>query len=130
MVWGVLMSLWLPWIDHAKSFRQPFEEIGAQIPVDGCLGSEGLGEPQRGMLHYVTGIITTPVIENDDECAFMLKQTNHRRDLTDPTPAGWILLWQGGRPGELDEQFSLYERSEDDDFPTSVERSRELVQAG
>ena len=123
------MSLWLPWIDHAKSFRQPFEDVAAQIPVDVCLTGEGLGEPQRGMLHYVTGIISMPVANTGVECDFLLKQTNHRRDLDDPPPPGWMLLWRGGRPGEL-EQFSLYERSEDHDFPTTVERSLTLVQAG
>ena len=39
-------------------------------------------------------------------------QTNHRHELDDPERAGWHPVWQGRRPGEVDEAFTLYERSD------------------
>lgn len=112
MVWAVTMSLCLPWIDRAKSFREPFSEIAALIPQDACVAGTGLGEPQRGMLHYFAGLVTTPPESADEFCDYLIVQTNRRRELDHPPPPGWVPIWRGGRAGEANEQFTLYERSE------------------
>ena len=117
MVWGTAMSLHLPWLDQAKSFRQPFAEMAAMIQPDECLLQSGLGEPQRGMLHYIAGIVASDVVNDDGECRYLLVQTNHGEHLERSAPLGWQAIWQGARPGERDEAFTLYERNEDDYGP-------------
>ena len=112
MVWGTTMSLLLPWLDNAKSFRQTFVALAENIPRNECLLESGLGEPQRGMLHYVAGVIPTNEVSDSGECRFIVVQTNHRHELDDPERAGWHPVWQGRRPGEVDEAFTLYERSD------------------
>lgn len=117
MVWGVTMSLLLPWIDQAKSFREPFSEIATLVPTDACVAGKGLGEPQRGMLHYFAGIVTTLADGFDESCDYLLVQTN-KAQLKDPAaPQGWTRIWCGGRDGEENEHFTLYARNELDEEP-------------
>ena len=113
MAWGVTMSLLLPWIDEAKSFRTPFSAMATLIPDDACVAARGLGEPQRGMLHYFGGIITDPVTDaNDTTCDYLLIQTNNARDKDPAPPQGWTQLWSGSRDGEENEHFTLYARDD------------------
>ena len=109
MVWGTAMSLLLPWIDHAKSFRAPFSAISAVVPEEECVASRALGEPQRGMLHYIAGIIPFPVSPGHEvECNYLLVQTNHDHERNVPAPPGWSPIWSGARDGERNESFTLF----------------------
>jgi len=111
--WGVTMTLLLPWIDDAKSFRTPFADIAARLPPGDCVASVGLGEGQRGMMDYVAGRKTQRVERGHANCPFLLAQTTH--DGTLPRlPAGeWSLLSRVARDGETRERFLLYVRAED-----------------
>ena len=107
-VWGVPMTLLLPWIDHAKSFRDPFLELSRHHAAPGCVASAGLGEPQRAMLHYVAGIKTARLEVGGAPCEYLLVQLSNE-DAAARLPSGsWSLVWQGSRPGELRERFLLY----------------------
>jgi 4-amino-4-deoxy-L-arabinose transferase-like glycosyltransferase len=117
MVWGVTMSLCLPWIDRAKSFRDPFSEIAVLVPADACVAGKGIGEPQRGMLHYFAGIATTPPEGSGEPCDYLLIQTNKSREKDPAPPSGWTRIWSGSRPGEEQEHFTLYARSDMDEAP-------------
>jgi hypothetical protein len=111
------MSLCLPWIDQAKSFRDPFMEIAALVPADACVAGKGLGEPQRGMLHYFGGIVTTPPEGSDEPCDYLLIQTNKAHEQDPAAPPGWTQIWCGGRDGEEHEHFTLYARNDLDEAP-------------
>jgi 4-amino-4-deoxy-L-arabinose transferase-like glycosyltransferase len=55
LTWGLLATLWLPWIDAAKSYRSMFVSMRKAMPLDsGCLASRNLGESERAMLEYRT----------------------------------------------------------------------------
>ena len=77
VAWGVVMTLLLPWIDSAKSFREPFNDLAMNIGATDCVSSEGLGEPQRAMLHYYTGLKTLRVEHDGLVCGLHLLQSNH-----------------------------------------------------
>lgn len=108
VTWGVVMTLLLPWIDSAKSFRQPFDELAGIVSSTDCISSTGLGEPQRGMLHYYTGLKTLRMEEDGLVCPLHLLQSNHAGEFP-PLPFGqWRLVWKGARRGETVERFQLY----------------------
>ena len=116
MVWGVTMSLCLPWIDHAKSFRSPFTELATLVPTDECVAGKGLGEPQRGMLHYFGGIVAAPAEDSDESCAFLIVQTNKASERNPAAPRGWAQIWSGSRAGEEQEHFTLYSRNDSEEM--------------
>jgi len=98
------MTLWLPWLDYAKSYRgviEAMQSVRGQQP--GCVATRNLTEPQRAMFHYFAGIEATK-----RDCPLLLVQTS---SVQTPAPGeGWQLRWRGTRPGDSKEFFWLYER--------------------
>jgi 4-amino-4-deoxy-L-arabinose transferase-like glycosyltransferase len=108
-LWGVSMLLLLPWLDYAKSFREPFADLAEHIaPTPECVTSVGLGEPQRAMLQYVAGIVTLRDEVVEAQCPYVLLQSNHNGKMRALPPGNWKLIWQGARPGETHERFQLW----------------------
>ncbi len=107
LAWGLAMTLWLPWLDHAKSYRGVFASLQSALPKGGgCVASRGLGEPQRAMLQYFAGLIT--VRKEGSDCPLLLVETAENKA---PEPgAQWRLAWQGARPGDTKEWYWLFAR--------------------
>jgi len=107
LVWGLCSMLWLPWLDNAKSYREVFTSMRRALPADlACLASQNLGEHERAMLQYVTGIVSVRREVSDTRCGFILLQGG-ARDRRDPLQGGWQLVWTGNRPGDNRERFSV-----------------------
>jgi hypothetical protein len=107
-VWGLLTTLWLPYLDYGMAYRSVAASIQQALPRAGsCVASTGLGEPQRAMLDYYAELITRRV-EVDPaarECAWMIVQqlgaAVRRPDAT------WEVVWRGSRPGDARETLTL-----------------------
>lgn len=112
MLFGVAVTLlWMPWIDAAKSYRQPFTAMRLNLPVDAdCLSYHRVGESERAVLHYV--MRATPGRYRPDEaaaCPFVLVQgLRAEAGAIDSVPHRRV-LWSGARPGDTREQFWLLE---------------------
>lgn len=111
MAWSLLMTLWLPWIDHARSYKNVMLGIQKTIPASySCVNSHNLGDAQVALLDYYTGIRTLPVEQGHRlDCDFYLIQDERRRQKVQPGPE-WRLIWEGKRPAERRESFRLYQR--------------------
>lgn len=109
-LWGLLMTLWLSWIDHGKSYAPVARSLQQSIGNSkGCIESSGLGEAQRAALDYHAGIVTRRTeIHGRGRCPMLLTQTG-MRDERRPEP-GWRLVWEGSRPRER-ERYRLYQRN-------------------
>jgi len=109
LFWSLAIMLWLPWIDHGKSYRPVALSLKASLPRNpGCITSRGLGEAQRAALDYHAGIVTERAeTHRRSDCALLLVQENTRRSESSPG-AGWIKLWEGNRSGDRTEKFRLY----------------------
>jgi 4-amino-4-deoxy-L-arabinose transferase-like glycosyltransferase len=110
MVWMLVMTLGLPLVDQARSYRSVAARIAAQLsPAPNCIARRGLGDPQRALLDYFASIRT--VRENDpvgSSCRALLVQASPLR--TQPPLPGWVEAWRGSRPGDKGEMFILYRR--------------------
>ena len=106
--WGLVASLWLPWIDNSKSYRGMYESLSHAIPPNiDCVATRGLGESERAVLEYVLGI---PTIDPSNGCAAVLTQRTTAK-MAAPNPESWRLLWSGSRPGDYRERFELWLRN-------------------
>jgi len=105
LAWGLAMTLWLPWLDHAKSYRGMIADMQrARQGISGCIATLNLGEPQRAVFHYFAGI-RAPA---DRDCPLLLVETSSGKP---PEPAGARkLLWRGTRPGDAKEFYWLFSR--------------------
>jgi 4-amino-4-deoxy-L-arabinose transferase-like glycosyltransferase len=115
LLWGLAMTLWLPWIDYGKTYRPVATSLAAAIrtvQVKGsksCIDSRGLGEAQRAAFDYHAGIITRRLEVHRSSCPLLLVQADARQSGSDRTGPGWRRVWEGNRPRDR-ERFRLYLR--------------------
>jgi len=109
LLWGLAMTLILPWIDYGKSYRSVAESLQAHIPPGAlCVESHGLGEPQRAVLDYHAGVLTRRLERTGGaRCPVLLVQ--FREGQPERFESGWKLLWEGRRPRDQ-ERYRLYQR--------------------
>ncbi len=102
LAWGIAMTLWLPWLDHAKGYRGVIAQLKARA-ASGCIAGRGLTEPQRAMFHYHAGVSAAA-----RDCPNLVVHTG---EATAPDVGeGWKLVWSGTRPGDAKEYFWLFSR--------------------
>lgn len=110
-VWSLLMSLWLPWINSAKSYETVFTSIYQKLPANtACVYSLGVGQSQRMLFSYYTSINLKSVHSTDQtDCRYYLIQDEKGVAKMYPGEE-WRLVWQGKRPAERKESFRLFAR--------------------
>jgi len=111
LFWALTMLLWMPWIDHGKSYRPVARSLLAHLPKHfTCIASHGLGEAQRAAFDYHAGIVTERTeIRARPDCSLLLVQANRRLPEANPG-AQWKKIWQDYRAGDRAEIFRLYEK--------------------
>lgn len=105
--WGLVHTLWLPWLDNARSYRALFAQIAQRLPPDTrCVVMDGPGESERAMFEYFVGVAPRQRFMREDECRAYLwkgdRVKGHR-----PYGPGLDPIWTGARPGDPDERFDL-----------------------
>lgn len=109
--WSLLMALWLPWINSAKSYEPVFSSIYKKLPADtSCINSLGVGQSQRLLFSYYTSI-NLKSIEADAQLACNFYLIQDERGIAKMQPGDeWKLIWQGKRAADRKESFRLFER--------------------
>jgi 4-amino-4-deoxy-L-arabinose transferase-like glycosyltransferase len=111
-VWTLLMTLWLPMIDSARSYENMFASLKHALPTKfACITSTHLGIAQRDLLHYYLNLKTQSFeTEQRLDCDLYLIQDEKGRDKTEPGP-DWKLIWSGKRVSERKENFRLFQHN-------------------
>lgn len=105
LMWLLLMTLLMPWVDYGKSYRGVAAGLRAALGADlhgMCLETRNLGLAERASLHY---FLQSPF---GARCDWLLVQA--REGDSRLPPAGARLVWEGNRPGERHERFRLYKK--------------------
>ena len=132
--WVLLTTLWMPWLNHTKTYRDVAQQIRSAAKDADCVSAQRLGRPQRAAFAYFGGINferlsvasvfahthragreMTELADEKVACQWLLTQDSLRGisdSLTYPVlPEGkWALVWQGRRFSDKDERFRLYRR--------------------
>jgi 4-amino-4-deoxy-L-arabinose transferase-like glycosyltransferase len=110
MVWMLVMTLGVPLVDQARSYRAVAQRIVESLPPNfTCVARRNVGDAQRALLDYFVNLTT---VREDDpraaRCHALLVQATFGRPIT----AGpeWSEAWRGSRPGDRNELFVLYKR--------------------
>ncbi len=112
LVWVIMMTIWLPWLDAGKSYRSMIASLQQALPArHACISSSKLGEPQRAMLDYYAGILTRRTeTHRGIACDLLLMQGSARNPEAPPGPE-WNKIWEGNRPGDKSERYWLFQRN-------------------
>ncbi|HXY55273.1 MAG TPA: glycosyltransferase family 39 protein [Nitrospirota bacterium] len=111
LTWGLVMTLWLPALNAGSGYRDTFTALKKSMPDRyACLASVGLGESERGMLEYFTGIqprrTETSGLGN---CDLLLEQRGGASRASAGPP--WQKMWECKRPSNHPtEIFTLYRK--------------------
>jgi 4-amino-4-deoxy-L-arabinose transferase-like glycosyltransferase len=106
--WSLLSTLWMPWLDYAKSYRSVFVSMPVPSKAN-CIVSIGLGESERAMLRYVTGHITIRhETVSTSHCNTFLVQGYSSSGTQHLDLRGWEKIWEGARPGDSWQRFWLF----------------------
>ncbi|TCW33942.1 ArnT family glycosyltransferase [Gulbenkiania mobilis] len=110
LCWGLALTLWLPWLDAAKSYRPVVERMMAVLPREAeCVATESNNQIARISWAYYGDLVLRPFAREEAvPCDFRLVVRNRAQGLAEP---GWTLLWEGARPREKNELFGLLQRT-------------------
>ncbi|MFW5431994.1 MAG: ArnT family glycosyltransferase [Methylophilaceae bacterium] len=110
-VWTMLMTLWLPMIDSARSYKTVFTSLKQALPTDyACITSENLGGAQRDLLHYYANVKTYAAQSGENiNCDLYLIQDG-RKPKRITLGSDWHQVWSGKRNSERKEKFRLFQQ--------------------
>jgi 4-amino-4-deoxy-L-arabinose transferase-like glycosyltransferase len=107
LLWLLAITLWLPWIEHGKSYRSVAGAIErAVVDRAACIATRGVGEAQLAAIDYFVPnrLLAETQRKGDNACPLLLTQS------LAADGERWQLLWEGARPGDRSEKFRLYAR--------------------
>jgi len=117
LLWSLITTLWIDWIDYGKTYRPVALALKAAIPAGAhCIESRSLGEAQRAAFDYHAGVVTrraevhSSSVQDRTLCPILLVQA--RPDDEDRLGnSGWRRIWEGNRPRDK-ERYRLYARQQ------------------
>jgi len=108
LLWALTATLWLTWLDHARSYRGVLTELQAAAPREyRCIERKGMNAAHRAVLDYHAGLHTR-LPGTSPPCDWRITVGQ-----ADFAPAvGWTLVWSGHRPGDRRERWYLERRGD------------------
>ena len=109
LMWVLLMSLWLPTINYAKTYRYVSARLAQVAPHNGeCIDTSNLGMAQLASFDYFTKL----TLRDDPSCHWMLTHNqSEARAYASLNNKKLTLLWEDRRASDRDERLRLYQVS-------------------
>jgi hypothetical protein len=109
LCWLLLMTLWLPLLDYARSPRPLVALLAVHIPRQACIAAPGLAPASVAALEYFGHWRVDARADSAGAgCAYLLHVA---RGATLPaTPAGWDFVVEARRPTDREEVTLIYRR--------------------
>ena len=116
LCWSLLMSLWLPLLDHARSHQPLIERIGPLVQTGRCVWAPGAPTGLLAALEHERRepIVGSPRAADAVRCGTLLiARSRHRSDEDRPIriPAGWERIGRAQHPSDRDNWIVVYRRS-------------------
>ncbi len=107
LMWVLLMTLWLPTINYAKTYRFVAERLVQAAPPDAsCIDTSNLGPAQLASFTYFTKL---PLADNVN-CPYLLTHNaNTATAFSALNEKQLKLLWEDRRAADRSERLRLYE---------------------
>jgi hypothetical protein len=117
LCWMLLMSLWLPLLDHARGYLPLMTLVQKQIPVqtdsnskNTCIYTHGLSAAQQAALRYY---LHRPLIQANrgGACEWLVVDNENAASLNEYTAMqDWQLIQTIRRPSDKNEDWLIYAR--------------------
>ena len=107
--WLLLMTLWLPLLDHARSARPLVTRLAPHVPAGACIAAPGLAPATVAALEHFGRWTVDAGDARKSACAILLRQSKTRP--LAPAPAGWETLAEVRRTTDRDEITQVFRRA-------------------
>lgn len=104
LVWSLALTLFLPWLDAAKSYRPVVMQMRMVMDSGGYSGCLNIEPKHQAAYIAWQQYGHLPIKNKDESCAYTLIQIHPKMDLS-----AWQnqIVWQGKRPRHKNEAFVL-----------------------
>ena len=110
LAWLLLMTLWLPLLDYARSNRPWVNRLAPHVPVGACVAAPGYPRSAVAALEQYGRWRVDTSSEALSACAVRLQQQTSAQATTS-VPAGWEVVARITRPTDRDETTQVLRRS-------------------
>jgi hypothetical protein len=113
LCWLLLMTLWLPALDYARSARPLVTRLAPHIAPGGCIAAAGLPTSTVAALEFLGRwrVDARAAAATNTSCTTLLRVVRGRPLPTlPPAPEGWSKVAEVRRPNERDELTLVYQR--------------------
>jgi hypothetical protein len=107
--WLLVMTLLLPPLDHARSYRSLVARIAPRVPAGSCLAAPGMSRAQVVAMEYFGRYRVDAVTRAADSRCNYLALVETRQSPGRPGP-GWVLIQRERRNTNEDEVTAVYRR--------------------
>ena len=115
--WLLLMSLWLPLLDYARSLRPLVQKVAQHVPATECLAVPGGSKALVAALIYFGDYKVEALADSfDTSCDYLLQSTRPNGEAS-ATPNGWMFIATERRPTNRTENFVVYRREPRNSVP-------------
>lgn len=108
LCWLLLMTLCLPLLDYARSYRPWVAQVARYVPADACIVAPGLGRAPAAALESLGGWRTD--VRPDAplaSCPFLLRAGPPSRE-TPVAPKGYVYVGSASRPTDRDGATAVF----------------------
>lgn len=112
LMWVLLMTLWLPTVNYAKTYRYVAERLAQAVPAGTrCIDTSNIGPAQLASFDYFTKL----PLRDDASCPLMLTHSQvEAKAYASLNQKTVTLLWEDRRAADRDERLRLYRVAPDD----------------
>jgi hypothetical protein len=105
------MSLWLPLLDHARSYQPMVRQVLQKVSPEHCVEMLGLSVAQRGALRHHGGLDLREAQRQALCPALLVDRLAQVRMAQDIDASAWTLVGAARRPTEKSDDLLIYHRS-------------------
>ena len=110
LCWLLLMTLWLPLLDYARSYAPFSRQIASQVNRQGCIAVHGLDAAQVAALRY-HGNLTLEALVPSSACNYLVVHSGSQASMADLINLpDWAFLATVRRPTDASQSVAIYKR--------------------
>jgi 4-amino-4-deoxy-L-arabinose transferase-like glycosyltransferase len=116
LCWLLAMTLLLPVLDYARSYRALVDRLAQHMPTDACVVAVGLRVSQLAAMEYHGGwrvetVPSLPVTHAAVGCEFLVTQSRRATPAEALQRDGWSLIARERLPTDRSEETAVYRRA-------------------
>jgi 4-amino-4-deoxy-L-arabinose transferase-like glycosyltransferase len=124
LCWLLLMTLWMPLLDYARSFAPMSRQIASLVDKNACVEIYGIGSAQAAALQY-HGQLELRQADAQASCPYLIVDIEAQSTLSNTVNLpDWAFQATVRRPTDKTENVLLYKRVSLDAKPVGVRRAK------